>query len=123
MAREPVRLADLIARFGGELVGDPNVLVHGIATLRSAGPGDLSFITHGRKYRADLGATRAAAVIVPQSEREATGLPRIVCRDPYAYFARVAALFHPPPVTLPGIRSEAVISAAADVPGSVSVAS
>lgn len=120
MTRDPFRLADLVARFGGELVGNPEVLIWRIATLRNAGAGDLSFVAHGR-YRRELAATRAAAVIVPESERDATALPRIVCRDPYAYFARVAALFNPPQPAAPGIAATAVVSPEAQVPRSASV--
>jgi UDP-3-O-[3-hydroxymyristoyl] glucosamine N-acyltransferase len=120
MTRDTVRLADLVARFGGEIVGDAGVQVCGIATLRGAGPTDITFITHS-KYRAELGATRAAAVIVSEAERHSTSLPRIVCRDPYAYFARVAALLHPPPVVVPQIAATSVISAEAQVPRSAAV--
>src|SRR5262245_27414641 len=120
MTRDPLRLADLVARFGGELVGDPEVRVTRLATLRGAGPGDLSFMTHA-KYRPELGATRAAAVILPESERDATALPRIVCRDPYVYFARVASLLSPPPRIAPGIATTAVVSPDAEIAPSASI--
>lgn len=121
MTPEPMRLADLAARFGGELVGDPEVRVGRIATLRSAVPGDISFVAQG-KYRAELAATRASAVIVAEAERDATALPRIVCRDPYAYFARVAALFHPPPPVTPGVAATAVVAKDARIAPSASIA-
>jgi UDP-3-O-[3-hydroxymyristoyl] glucosamine N-acyltransferase len=120
MTPDAFRLAELVARFGGELIGDPNVRVSRVATLRSATPSDLSFITQS-KYRADLAATRAAAVIVPESERDSTALPRIVCRDPYAYFARVASLLSPSPVVTPGIASTATVSAEAEVAASAAI--
>ena len=78
-----------------------------MATLRSAQAGDLSFLVQP-KYRPELAATRASAVIVPEAERDATGLPRIVCRDPYAYFAHVTQLFNPPAPVVPGVHPEAV---------------
>src|SRR5262245_65667353 len=102
MTPQPMRLADLVARFGGELVGDPDIRVSRIATLRNAAPGDLSFVAQ-TKYRAELARTRASAVIVAESERDATSLPRIVCRDPYAYLARVAGFFSPPAAVVPGV--------------------
>jgi UDP-3-O-[3-hydroxymyristoyl] glucosamine N-acyltransferase len=120
MAQGPFRLAEIVGRLGGELVGDPAVEVRGVATLRSAQAGDLSFLVQS-KYRTDLSATRASAVILPQGDRDATALPRIVCRDPYAYFARVSQLFHPPRAVNPGIHPAAVVAPDANIPASVSI--
>jgi UDP-3-O-[3-hydroxymyristoyl] glucosamine N-acyltransferase len=116
----PFRLAEIVARFGGELVGDPTIAVHQVGTLSRAGPGEISFLAHA-KYRSELAGTRAAAVIVAESERGATALPRIVCRDPYAYFARVSVLLNPPPAVAPGVHATAVIAPDAQVAASASV--
>jgi UDP-3-O-[3-hydroxymyristoyl] glucosamine N-acyltransferase len=120
MPHGPFRLAEIVARFGGELVGEGDVLLHQVGTLEGAAPGELSFLAHPR-YRPELAATRAAAVILPESERAATALPRIVCRDPYAYFARVAALFNPPAPAEPGVHPQAIVAADAQVAPSASV--
>ena len=120
MAQGPFRLAEIVGRLGGELVGDPAVEVRAVATLRSARPGELSFLVQP-KYRAELAATRASAVIVPPAERDATALPRIVSRDPYAYFAHVTQLFHPLTPVMPGVHPGAVVAAGAVVAPSASV--
>ena len=114
MGSGPVSLGDIAARLGGELIGDPHVRIAAVGTLRSAGPGDISFLAQS-KFRPDLAATRASAVIVGIDERDASALPRIVCKDPYAYFARVSALLNPPAPVVPGIHSSAVVDAGADV--------
>jgi UDP-3-O-[3-hydroxymyristoyl] glucosamine N-acyltransferase len=120
MGQGPFRLAEIVGRLGGELVGDPAVEVRGVATLRSARAGDLSFLVQP-KYRAELAATGASAVIVPEPERDATGLPRIVCRDPYAYFAHVTQLFNPPAPVVPGVHPGAIVARDAVVAASASV--
>ena len=120
MPQGPFRLGEIVGRLGGELVGDPAVEVRGIATLRGARAGDLSFLVQA-KYRLELAATRASAVIVPQDERDATSLPRIVCSNPYAYFAYVSQLFNPPEPVAPGIHPTAVVAVDAKVPASASV--
>src|SRR6266571_971871 len=81
-----------------------------MATLESAGPGDLSFLSHPR-YRRQLRGTRASAVILARDERDATALPRILCEDPYVYFARVAQLLSAEPRPAPGVHPQAVIEA------------
>jgi UDP-3-O-[3-hydroxymyristoyl] glucosamine N-acyltransferase len=113
-------LAQIAARLGGEVLGKPDTTVSGIATLVSASPSDISFLVHGR-YRAQLQATRAAAVIVSSAERDATVHPRIVCDDPYAYYARVLDLFHPAQQPEPGTHPSAVVDPRASVSASASI--
>jgi UDP-3-O-[3-hydroxymyristoyl] glucosamine N-acyltransferase len=114
MAEREVRLADLAERFGGEVVGRGDTVVRRVASLRNAEPGDLSFFSHG-KYRDELAATRASAVIVGAPERDATVLPRIVCSDPYLVFAKVARLFHTDALATAGVHPSAVVAPGAQV--------
>lgn len=107
-------MADIAARFGGRVLGDPDTPLQQVATLEHAGPQHLAFLTNS-KYRAQLAATRAGAVILGEADADATALPRIVCANPYAYFARVSALFNPPPQEVPGIHPSAVIGAGAQI--------
>ena len=87
-------LRELARRFGGEIAGDPGFEVRGVASLESAAPDSLVFLANAR-YLPQLKETRAGAVIVGPAARGATQLPRIVCANPHAYFARVSALFNP----------------------------
>lgn len=94
-----LRLDAIVARLGGELRGEGAVRIHGVGTLAHAGPGQIAFLANP-KYRGQLAACRAGAVILsPRSADEAQG-PAIVTANPYAYYARVAQLLHPmvPPV-------------------------
>jgi UDP-3-O-[3-hydroxymyristoyl] glucosamine N-acyltransferase len=114
MKQTAYRLADIAARFGGRVLGDPDAPVQQVATLEHAGPQHISFLTNS-KYRAQLAATRAGAVILGEADADATALPRIVCANPYAYFARVSALLNPPPREVPDIHPSAVIGAGARI--------
>lgn len=113
-------LAEIVERLGGELVGDPGVTIRQAATLESAGPGDIAFLARGR-YRPQLRATRATAVILRHAERGATAVPRILCDDPYLYFARVSALLNPSPAVEPGVHPSAVIEPGAQIAASARV--
>jgi UDP-3-O-[3-hydroxymyristoyl] glucosamine N-acyltransferase len=87
-------LGSIVDALGGELHGDPQVLIESIATLESATPSALSFLSNPR-YTSQLAASRAAAVIVAPAMREAA-LARgacIVAEQPYLYFARVTQLW------------------------------
>lgn len=113
-----VRLDEIVARFGGTLVGDGSQAVSGIATLESAGPEHLSFLANP-KYRAQLGATRAAAVILAPEAASECRTAAIVTEQPYLYFARVSQWLNAPARPAPGIHPTAVVECA--VPDSCSV--
>lgn len=102
------------------MAGDPDVAIERVASLESAGPGDIAFLSQAR-FRPKLQATRAAALILPRGERDATPIPRILCDDPYVYFARVSALLNPPAAFEPGVHASAVIEAGARIAGSARV--
>ena len=88
-------LAELAGRIGAELRGDGARRIEGCAPLESAGDGQVAFYANPR-YKQQLLATRAAAVIV--SEEEAAHVPagasQLVARQPYVAFAKASALFH-----------------------------
>jgi UDP-3-O-[3-hydroxymyristoyl] glucosamine N-acyltransferase len=106
------RLADIAARFGGRVLGDAEV--HQVATLDSAQAGHIAFLANS-KYRAQLATTHASALIVSEEDAEATQLPRIVCDNPYLYFAKVSTLLNPRPQVLPGIHASAVTGEGAQI--------
>jgi UDP-3-O-[3-hydroxymyristoyl] glucosamine N-acyltransferase len=108
------RLEDIAARFGGRVLGDPGIRIAQVATLDNAQEGHIAFLSNSR-YRMQLDATRASAVIVGEAEAEATKLPRIVCDNPYAYFAKVSALLNPVPQALAGVHSSAVVGEGARI--------
>lgn len=108
------RLAEIVQRFGGELLGDPDVVITQVATLETAGPGQISFFSNSR-YRKQLEHTRAGAVILTQEVANVTERARIVCKDPYAYFARLSALLNPLPEVKPGTHPSAAIDPSARV--------
>ena len=114
-------LRDLQKKLGGEAVGEVDRPLTGVGTIRSAGPTEITFLANQR-YRSDLSATRAGAVIVSNADRDLSMLPRLVVANPYACFARVAQLFNPPPVHARGIHSSAAIHADARIAASASIA-
>ena len=114
------RLGDLVERFGGQLVGDPNLEVQGIAPLDSAGASHISFLSNS-KLRALAAQSQAAALIVSPLDDATVATTyagaRIVTTNPYAYFARAAQYFVsleevvPPP----GIHPSAVVHETAEI--------
>jgi len=84
------RLEHIVEALGGQLHGDGTLAVDGLASLETAGPGHVSFLSHP-KYQAQLSASRAACVIVSPAF-EAVARQRgacIVTAQPYLYFAKL----------------------------------
>jgi UDP-3-O-[3-hydroxymyristoyl] glucosamine N-acyltransferase len=112
------RLEELVERLGGQLMGDPNIEVLGIAPLDSADASHITFLSNP-KLRALVAQTRAAAVILTAADSATIGTAykgaRIIAANPYAYFARAAQLFadrHAIPPQ-PGIHPSAVVDPSA----------
>ncbi len=102
------RLEEIVARFGGKILGDAEVLVSQVATLDSAQRDQIAFLANS-KYRSQLEQTGAGAVIVSAADADATSIPRIVCENPYAYFARVSAFLNPPQSPVSGVHPSVVM--------------
>jgi UDP-3-O-[3-hydroxymyristoyl] glucosamine N-acyltransferase len=116
----PLSLGEIASRLGGRVAGDAAVRIEQVGSLEHAGPRQIAFFS-GRRYRARLAETRAAAVIVPPEAEALTTLPRIVCDEPYPYFARLSQLLNPLPRPQPARHPSAQIDPAARVATSARV--
>jgi UDP-3-O-[3-hydroxymyristoyl] glucosamine N-acyltransferase len=103
-----------------ELEGDGGVLIDRVASLDGATSGAIAFLANP-KYRHQLQSTRASAVIIEPRFAADTMLPKLVTSNPYAAYARIAALFHPLPPIAPGIHATAVVAASARVAASATI--
>jgi UDP-3-O-[3-hydroxymyristoyl] glucosamine N-acyltransferase len=107
-----LRLGSIVKELGGELSGNPERLVDGLAPLESATPSQLSFLANP-KYAQQLAASRAGCVIVAESMRD-QAVARgdcIVAAEPYLYFARVTRLWKRAldGASAPGVHPSAVV--------------
>jgi UDP-3-O-[3-hydroxymyristoyl] glucosamine N-acyltransferase len=108
----PVTLADIVSAVGGELHGPAELRIARLASLTSAGPDALAFAA-GERYRKDVLATRAAALVVPPSLLDVAAARGavIVAADAHLYFARLtqwwAARLRPAVVA--GVHASAVV--------------
>ncbi len=112
----PYPLALVAKAAGGVSEPTRDLVLHGVAPLQTAGPAQVSFLDN-KRYASLLGTTQAGAVIVhPDMQSHVpTSSVAIVTKNPYAGWARVAALFHPAPSASPGIHPTAIVDGAASV--------
>ncbi len=114
-------LGEIAERFGCELRGDSAVRVRHVATLQGADAESVSFLANAA-YRGQLESTEAAAVIVGAEDAAACPAAALVTPNPYAVYARVATILHPPRPLRPGVDPAASVAAGATVPASCEVA-
>ncbi len=102
-----VSLGELAVRFGCELRGDPEVRVERVATLANADARSLSFLANP-SYRAQLAAhARRRGGARARVARRLPGAALLLCDNPYATYARIAALLYPAPPLAPGVHPDA----------------
>jgi UDP-3-O-[3-hydroxymyristoyl] glucosamine N-acyltransferase len=115
-----VSLGELAVRFGCELRGDPDTPIGHVATLEGADARALAFVANPR-YRAQLAATRAGAVVLSAASAADCPTAMLLCDNPHATFARIATLLHPPPPLTPGVHPSAVVEASARIDPSAQI--
>ncbi|MFW6280191.1 MAG: UDP-3-O-(3-hydroxymyristoyl)glucosamine N-acyltransferase [Planctomycetota bacterium] len=104
----------------GELRGNPDIILSGVAGIEEAGGQDLAFLAD-QKYE-DAAKESAAGAMLVERALEGWDGTQILCADPELAFARVLRSIRQDRFPVPeGISPEAVISAEAEVGEEVAV--
>jgi UDP-3-O-[3-hydroxymyristoyl] glucosamine N-acyltransferase len=93
--------------------GSPDTEITGVAGIKEAGPGQLTFVANP-KYASAARTTKASAVIVTE-EFPAIPPAMLRCRNPYLAFAHALELFSQPPPYPPGVHPTAVVHPSAQI--------
>jgi UDP-3-O-[3-hydroxymyristoyl] glucosamine N-acyltransferase len=101
-------LGELARLVGGDLEGEPSIEIRGFASLESAGPGDLSFVS-AQRHLAAARRSGAAALLAPPG-LDLGGRPAIRVAQPYAAIAAILRLFFPEPAIPPGVHPTAHVA-------------
>jgi len=102
-------LKELAAELGGDLVGDETTVIRGVAGIREAQEGDLTFLANSR-YEGYLDETRASAVICSRAPRDCR-VPLIQVDNPYLAYQKVVRVFRPElPRQATGVHPSAVVA-------------
>jgi UDP-3-O-[3-hydroxymyristoyl] glucosamine N-acyltransferase len=110
-------LADLASRFACLLKGDGATPVSRVATLEAATPDAISFLANPL-YRDALARTRAGAVVLDEAASADCPVACLICANPYARYAEIAAFLHPAPAAEPGVHPDASVAPSADIAAS-----
>ncbi|UJF21139.1 UDP-3-O-(3-hydroxymyristoyl)glucosamine N-acyltransferase [Shewanella sp. OMA3-2] len=117
---QQVTLKEIGQLLNATIRGDDTQLVTSVATLEDAIEGQLSFLANS-KYRAQLEATQASAVLLTEKDAADYKGTAIIVADPYVGFARVAQLLDTSPKAAIGIHPSAQIEGSAQLGENVSI--
>jgi len=109
-----LRLSELAERFNLRLKGDGEAMVNGVGTLSDANGTQLSFLSNPA-YREQLKTTRAAAVIVSESDAQGCPVNALIADDPYVSYAKLASHFDTRRPLNPGIHASASVDPGANL--------
>jgi len=105
----------------GQVLGDESMEVTGLASIRSASPGDLVFVEEARDLASALHSHAAAVIAGSFAAKERSSKPLVIAAHPRLAFARAAALFGGESERLPEIDPRAVILPSATIAASAIV--
>lgn len=116
-----ISLGELAGQLGVELVGDASCNIAAVATLQTAGPGQISFLANSR-YRRYLASTQASAVILRPEDSDACPVNALVSSNPYLTYARAATLLNPQVRQTAAIHLSAVVEPSAEIDPTAAIA-
>jgi UDP-3-O-[3-hydroxymyristoyl] glucosamine N-acyltransferase len=120
-AAPSLTVAELAERFALEAYGDGSRKIEGVGTLARANPVQLAFLANPR-YRGQLAESHAAAVVMRSEDADGYAGTALIAKDPYAAFAKIAALFELRERPPAGIHPSAAIDPSAEVSPQASIA-
>ncbi|EKN3362378.1 UDP-3-O-(3-hydroxymyristoyl)glucosamine N-acyltransferase [Yersinia ruckeri] len=115
-----IRLADLAQQLDAQVYGDGDIVITGIASMHSAQPKQITFLSNSR-YREQLATCQASAVVLTEEDRPYCKVAALVVKNPYLTYARMAQIMDTTPQPAQDIAPSAVISPEATLGSQVSI--
>ncbi len=115
-----MKLDDLARHLNAKVQGDGNIVITGVASMHSATPEKIAFLSN-RRYREQLATCKAGAIVLAQADLPYCHSVAIVVKDPYLAYARVAQMMDTTPEPAQNIAQSAVIAPDATLGHQVSV--
>ncbi|MGT3356858.1 UDP-3-O-(3-hydroxymyristoyl)glucosamine N-acyltransferase [Yersinia enterocolitica] len=115
-----IRLADLAQQLDAQVHGDGDLVITGIASMHSAEPSQITFLSNSR-YQEQLATCNAGAVVLTEADLPFCKSAALVVKNPYLTYARMAQIMDTTPQPAQDIAPSAVISPQATLGESVSI--
>ena len=108
-----MKLRDFSDIVKGTIIGDPDTEITGVAGIKGAGKGDITFLSSA-KFLQDLRSSKASCVIVKEP-LEDLRVPQLKVSNPHYAFAKAIECLYPVPSREAGISDKAYVSGEARI--------
>ncbi|HHH0662519.1 TPA: UDP-3-O-(3-hydroxymyristoyl)glucosamine N-acyltransferase [Yersinia enterocolitica] len=115
-----IRLADLAQQLDAQVHGDGDIVITGIASMHSAEPSQITFLSNSR-YQEQLATCNAGAVVLTEADLPFCKSAALVVKNPYLTYARMAQIMDTTPQPAQDIAPSAVISPQATLGENISI--
>ncbi|CNF82436.1 UDP-3-O-(3-hydroxymyristoyl)glucosamine N-acyltransferase [Yersinia frederiksenii] len=115
-----IRLADLAQQLDAQVHGDGDLVITGIASMHSAEPSQITFLSNSR-YQEQLATCNAGAVVLTEADLPFCKSAALVVKNPYLTYALMAQIMDTTPQPAQDIAPSAVVSAQATLGEKVSI--
>jgi UDP-3-O-[3-hydroxymyristoyl] glucosamine N-acyltransferase len=106
-------VSELAAHVGGRLLGEGDTTVNRVASLDSAGEGDITYVEEEKLFAAAANSKASCVITPPGTDLKVPC--RIEVNNPKLAFALIAEVLHPPKQRQPEIHQTSAIAASADI--------
>lgn len=115
-----IRLADLAQQLDAQVHGDGDLVITGIASMHSAEPSQITFLSNSR-YQEQLATCNAGAVVLTEADLPFCKSAALMVKNPYLTYARMAQIMDTTPQPAQDIAPSAVISPQATLGENISI--
>lgn len=114
-----MKLSEIASLVHGEIFGNPDLDITGVAGITEAREGDITFLS-GKRHAKDLRHCRASCIIV-QEHMTDTALTQLKVANPQLAYARLLERFYVRPLKSFGVSRDAFVSPSAKIGRNVSI--
>ncbi len=118
-AEKKVELNELARLVNGKVVGDGSTIISGVAGIKDAKEGDITFLAQ-LKYAPDVKNSKASAIVLGKPLEESS-LPTIIVENPMFAFSKLISHFYVKPYSPKGVSPKAVIGNDTDLGKDLSI--
>ncbi|TSJ89267.1 UDP-3-O-(3-hydroxymyristoyl)glucosamine N-acyltransferase [Gilliamella apicola] len=114
------RLKQLAEQLGATLYGDGELIITGVASMKSAKQGQITFLSD-KKFVNNLSTCGATAVVITEDSLKYWNGAALVAKDPYLCYAKLAQILDTTPLPAEDIADSAIIATTAQLGKNVSI--
>ncbi len=114
------RLEQLAEQLGATLYGDGELIITGVASMKSATQGQITFLSD-KKFQNNLSSCDASAVVMTEDSLKYWSGAALIVKDPYLCYAKLAQILDTTPLPARDIADSAVIDSTAQLGNNVAI--